>query len=742
MSGARLAALAAILVFLAAGLFVANRISGAVDTDILSLLPGDARDPVLVDAMQRASLSASSRIAFAIEGGEAQQRHEAAAALSALLAETVFFEPSSSDAKGLWQWLFAHRASLLCADDRELLKTGHGGEIAQAALLKWYAPMGMGNSHLLQADPFLLTNRLLECLVPQSIRTMPKQSAEIVSGGINQSAFRLDVQDKISAAVESWKVLPISRGLSLSRAGAVFHAAYGAEHARAEMRVISAITTIFVLLLYWMMFRSLRAPLIALAMVLYSLTIGLAATLAVFGGVHAMGLVFGAALIGMVVDYTTYYLVTGLGMPGGTVAERRAHILKPLTLGMLTSVGAFAALLFFPVTAFRQIAVLGGVGLIAAWVATLYLTPLLERGAMRKGPGAEWIARVPGQFLARSPSFSTSALIIAICVALTAVGFAFGTTLDDVRRLQAPSSQLAKEEKQVRSLTGFVPSGAFFVVHGDSVDETAEHEQALIARLEAQGDGGSIVWAASSLDPSATRKREDANLIATKLIAPHLSTLISQLGSSGADAYQTPPQAADLPALASALRGRTGETYWSIVPVAGAVTSDVEDDFVQFVDPAGRYSALLKHYRLLAMLGLGASVAATGLALVLAYKRLAALRIMLPTVMSLVVTPAITALFGLPFSFFSVMGLFLVVGAGVDYAIFQWEHPREEGVWTRVGIVLAAAMTCISVGLLGLSSVLPVKSFGLTVAVGILLSLVLSPLVRGWGYGRPSGDKS
>jgi predicted exporter len=134
-------------------------------------------------------------------------------------------------------------------------------------------------------------------------------------------------------------------------------------------------------------------------------------------------------------------------------------------------------------------------------------------------------------------------------------------------------------------------------------------------------------------------------------------------------------------------------------------------------------------------------VAATGIALILAYKRLAALRIMLPTVISLVVTPAITMLFGLPFSFFSVMGLFLVVGAGVDYAIFQWEHPREEGVWTRVGIVLAAAMTCISVGLLGLSSVLPVKSFGLTVAVGILLSLILSPLVRGWRSGAFSGDR-
>jgi len=65
----------------------------------------------------------------------------------------------------------------------------------------------------------------------------------------------------------------------------------------------------------------------------------------------------------------------------------------------------------------------------------------------------------------------------------------------------------------------------------------------------------------------------------------------------------------------------------------------------------------------------------------------------------------------------------------VDYAIFQWENPGSAGSWTRVGIVLAAAMTCISVGMLGLSSVLPVKSFGLSVAIGVFLTLMLSPFV-------------
>jgi predicted exporter len=101
---------------------------------------------------------------------------------------------------------------------------------------------------------------------------------------------------------------------------------------------------------------------------------------------------------------------------------------------------------------------------------------------------------------------------------------------------------------------------------------------------------------------------------------------------------------------------------------------------------------------------------------------------MLPTILAMIATPSILALLGLPYSFFSAMGLFLVIGAGVDYSIFQVERDGSSGAWTRLGIALAALMTCTSLGLLGFSSVLPVASFGLNVALGVFLSLVLSPI--------------
>tara|TARA_R110000868_G_scaffold102678_2_gene282873 strand:+ start:6359 stop:8593 length:2235 start_codon:yes stop_codon:yes gene_type:complete len=739
MMSSRLFVIAALLVFAMSAAFVASRLSTGIDTNILSLLPGDAHDPVLADALQKASSDAANRVAFAIEGGTPAQRSRAANELAAALETSGYFRPASSDARELWDWLFSRRATLLCAGDRAKLEAGEGSIVARNALMEWYAPVTTVSPDALQNDPLLRTNRLLGCLLPQSFGLAPKGEAALLTGSITGAIYRLDVQDKIASVVDAWQASEAARGLSLSRAGAIFHATYGAAHARSEMTIIGGITTIAVLLFYWLMFQSLRAPFIAVGMVVFSLTIGLAAALAIFGGVHAMALVFGAALIGMVVDYTTYYLVTGLASQDVSVETRKAKLFKPLTLGMVTSVAAFAALLLFPVTAFRQIALFGSVGLVAAWVATLVLTPRAEGGAMKVGPGALRVKRIAGTFLAQRFSFRAVVTISLGCLILLGIGYMRGETLDDVRRFQAPSTELVAEEARIRELTGFAPSSSFFLVRGDTRDENVAREEALLAALHERGEENAVVWAAGRFDPSRAVQAAGAALIREKLLEPHLLGILAALGGGNANAYSDLGRKVPLPGFVQALRGETGGVFWSIAPISGSVDGLPDLAGVEQVVPARRYSDLLAQYRWLATWGLVGAVFGTGLMLLAVYRQLSSLRVLLPTALALAVTPAIMAIVGIPYSFFSAMGLFLVAGAGVDYAIFQWESPGREGDWTRVGIVLAAAMTCISVGLLGLSSVLPVRSFGLTVATGVLISLLFSPLVRGWADGQTPG---
>lgn len=720
-----------VCVFLLSAGIVALRISDSVDTDILSLIPGDSHDPIVSDAVQRANVDASNRVAFVLEGGSPGDRKQAVAELSSLLTKTAIFHSSEQDAKILWEWLFAHRTDLLCPADRERLEAGHGKDVAEEALVQWYAPMGAADGRLLANDPLLLTNRLLLCLMPSGMTLSANGDVEFLFGSIEASVYRLDVQDRIGEAITQWELVWADKGVVLSRAGAVFHAAYGAENARSEMTLIGFITTLAVILFYWMMFQSFRAPLIAVAMVCFSLTAGLAMALLVFGRVHAMALVFGAALIGMVVDYTTYFLVTGLANPNETSAERQARIFKPLTMGMLTSVGAFSGLFFFPVPAFQQISVIGVVGLFIAWGATFLLLPMLERRAMKRGPGAIWTKKFTAGFLSEKPRMRNLIFLIGFGGIVSAVGIYHFKTLDDVRQFQAPSGKLVSEEARIRKLTGFSPSSAFFLVQGRNQSEVSQREEKLLDSLYSHGDRRSVLISASAFNPSTDQLEANRKLIEDELLNPHLAQLLHSLGLENTAPYDLVGRnVADLPDFIGGLQGSTGSMSWSIVPVVGMVDFRPDMPGISFIEPAKRYSKLLRDYRLLASYGLIAAVLVTGLVLLTSYRRLDALRILLPTVIALLVTPLMVGLLGIPYSFFSAMALFLVAGAGVDYAIFQWESSAESGDWTRVGVVLAAVMTCISVGLLGLSSVLPVRSFGLTVAIGILLSLILSPLAR------------
>jgi len=722
-----------ILVIIGASVFLAARFHqrNPIDTDILSLLPADRSTPVLADALARLNAVAANRIVLLVEGGDPAKRAEAIADLTKSLEQSGIFKSNSADGRAIWDWVFSHRTALLCPKDKALLEAGHGDRIAQDALRQWYTPFGLSNSSLLASDPMLLTPRLMQCLLGSAATLQWNGAASLVSGSITPSVFRTDVQDRLAAVIADWEARWSPSGLSLLRAGAVFHAAYAAESARWQMSIISLVTVGLILLIYYLVFGTARPALIALCLISSCLVVGLAVTLGLFTEIHVMVVVFAMALIGMVVDYSTYYLITGVAHPEASIEERRSSIFRPLTLGMVTSVGAFAALLLAPIPAFRQVAILGGVGLFFAWATALYLLPRLEGRVRPRKASADWIQVRVNRMLAVRPGLGLIALVTAATLVLAVAAWFKGEALDDVRKFQSPSAVLAAEEARIRAVTGFSASGSFFLVTGASAEEAKAHEEDLLAAAATAAVKPRVSLAASRLDPSAATLASQQDLVKAQLLDPALPGLLSQLNVSSGDAYGKGPDAA-LPELVKSLRGETGGTYWSIVPAeapaAGMPAALKQGPSWTFVDPAASYGALLKQYRWIASFGLVGGAVMTGIILLIVYRRLAALWILLPAVLAMIATPSILALLGMPYSFFSAMGLLLVIGAGVDYSIFQWEHGAGAANWTRLGIFLAALMTCTSLGLLGFSSILPVASFGLNVALGVFLSLLLSPI--------------
>jgi predicted exporter len=73
-------------------------------------------------------------------------------------------------------------------------------------------------------------------------------------------------------------------------------------------------------------------------------------------------------------------------------------------------------------------------------------------------------------------------------------------------------------------------------------------------------------------------------------------------------------------------------------------------------------------------------------------------------------------------------GCYLILGLGMDYAIFSFAEGTQDQV-TRRAIWLSAVTSSLSFGLLALSSTPMVSAFGITLLLGCCFNLFYAPLV-------------
>ena len=96
-----------------------------------------------------------------------------------------------------------------------------------------------------------------------------------------------------------------------------------------------------------------------------------------------------------------------------------------------------------------------------------------------------------------------------------------------------------------------------------------------------------------------------------------------------------------------------------------------------------------------------------------------------PPCLGMLLALAGSALAGVPVTLFTVMALILLLGFGVDYTVFLAEGGSDDPS-ALLGVLLAAGATLISYGLLAFSHTPALRGFGLTLALGVAGSVLLS----------------
>jgi predicted exporter len=741
--------------------------TGHFGTDVMALLPQDEQAPEAGRAMRQLADQATRQVVVMIGAPDRASARKAAAAWQRSVdASHAPLKPSAlagpDTLRDTLAFYAPYRDRLLTPAQRTRLEQAAPASLVQDALASLAQPGGGFRLADWNADPLGLWPQWWLARASDT-RARPRDGELALSdGGVEWivllrettgSAFSLSGDSPVSDALDKGQAAAAAAapGVKVLAGGVPLHAEYAAARAHLETNTIGWGSVCGVLLLVFLAFRSLWPRLLMAVSLLVGMATALSVTAWVFGEVHLLTTVFGASLIGCAEDYGLYYFASRQGSPGVPPLRMMAALLPGLALALLTSVLGYVALGLPPFPGLRQMALFSVVGIAGTFLTTVCWFPWIDRGVLRRTRFADWI----GASLARYPRFAAGRLAWATHAAfLLACGVAvsFLHANDDLRQLQASPRALVDAQREIGRLLGLASPAQFFVVRGAGVDDVLRREEALKTRLDARVAAGDLAGyrALSDWVPSGARQASDAAL--TKRVEDGVIAGVNQVvGESQQRArfdagpltleqwLASPTSSAGRSLWIGAVpRGGDGTAFASVVMLRGA--RDVASlpaiarsgdglPGVRWVDQVQSVSALLGRYRRSMGLLLVAGHAAVLLALMLRYGR-RAWRAWIPTAVATLGTLALLALLGQPLQLFNVLGLALLLGIGIDYGIFLLEREDVDAGSAWLAVVLGAASTWLSFGLLALSSTPALRSFGLTLLLGILIVWFVAPLYR------------
>jgi len=567
-------------------------------------------------------------------------------------------------------------------------------------------------------------------------------------------AFARDPRATLTEQLAQDRATLAAAGAQLLLAGGPLYAAQGQEQAMREISRIGGAAALGIVLVLLLALRRVRA-LLALAPVLVGLFTGAVACVAVFGSIHVLTLVIGASLIGVAVDFPLHWLGKSYGMHPWQAHSALRPVLRGLSLSLAASLIGYLALLFTPFPALTQTAVFSAAGLLGAYACTLCQLPAWMRH-VQPNPSQRLLrlARTLLRWRARLCTHPRRLALLAIGLALAATGGIQRLSLhDDLRQWLSLAPETLREAQQIGEDTGWMPTSQFFLVQAPDAD-TLLHRQAQLSRaldaLVQAGDLGAYNALSQWLAP-LDEQRAVQEQLARMAQQPELWQPLLALGIPWSALQAELHTVAQLPPLTlkAALQGAQVERWqplWlgehaggvaamvTLLNLRSSVTMHalaqrLDIPGVTLVDRSGELNQLFAATRVKAAELKLLSYLACALLLWWGLGRAAVLRVLAVPFLGVAASLAVLGWLGQPLTLFSLFGLLLVSALGVDYAIFMFEAVAGTAA-SLVSILLSAATTLLSFGLLALSQTPVVAGFGLSVALGVAFSLLFALWVR------------
>ena len=568
--------------------------------------------------------------------------------------------------------------------------------------------------------------------------------------------FDLDAQRRATSAVRDAFAEVAPPGARLLVTGPGVFAAESRQVIARDAERATLITAAGIVLLLFVVYRAWQPVALSTVPVLSGLAGGLAAVSAWFGPVHAITIAFGAILIGEAVDYPTYLFASAAR--GEDLRVTRNRIAATLRLAFLTTACSALAMLLSDFRGLAQLGVLTMAGILAAGLTTQYVLPLLApaSGFPRKAERPPFDAdRVLSMM--RRGSMTAWVLLAAAVLVIAAHGDALWD--DDLGSLNPVPMAAKALDRDLRADTG-APDVRYVVIvqapDREQALQQSERATTLLATAVERGLIGGFDLAARWLpsrqmqqarlaalppaDALQARLREAAAGLPFRdgVFAPFLAAVEQARAGPLLDRAQLGDTA--LGARVDALLYRFEAEWIALVPLSGvsdpvalrSLLVPLGASGVSLVDLKAEADTLVAGYRAqsLRLIAIGLFCVA---ALVYAGTRSlsATLRTLLPVVAAVAVTMAALLAAGQRLTIFHLAALLLVVGVGLNYALFFNRRATIAGddERTLLALLVAAAATLLAALALAASRTPLLGAIGTTAALGTAVAFATSAML-------------
>lgn len=544
--------------------------------------------------------------------------------------------------------------------------------------------------------------------------------------------------------------------------------------------------------------RPFRLFILAFLPVAVGITYGLGIYAAVAPGLSPITAVIGGTLAGMGIDYSIHYLShfqsareRGLSLHEALLETSNA-LLLPQVAAWLTSIMGFVAIAWSSVTALREFAIVGTLGLTGALVASLFILPPMiiffggeqttaKRGARLNLHGFVRTLSARGKPVVVATLLVTGAMVAILAVPGERIGLEQDLTvvhprpnppLDAQRKIAERLGQAG--DSLILHLSAASPEALVQLAHDvDAALKSPESKQAGVASAYGLDDLLPSPQRVAARMPEATAEyagrvvSDFRATVADSIFSPDayepyakfLSHLVSMRDPPKLDALRAYPRLASTVLGQSTMNGTATDRFEAITMAFVGTTIDTRADRERSIDAVRKAVAHLPGATLtgLSVLGLDAERAVQrdlptmliwSSAMIVGYLLFQyrsvtnALLAVAPTVISLVCLAGVMRLTGMKFNLVNLVSIPLLIGIVVDYAVFiigrgqRVEHEQRvsDVASSSHAITVSAVATIIGYGSQLWTSIPAIRSLGVTMAIGMTAGLaatlfLLAPIV-------------